>query len=444
MVGIEIRLQKNKKAAMSRQEVLKQIWDTQGPDALLKILEREPAAREIGIVEELRREAEELTPYKSSAAERLVKIAEAIEGFRKDIDRFAHVETVGELLEAYKARPFCHASNFNRLLGAFWLDAIRDRNTVMIANLRRAMKVLSDVYVAIQEIPASRQLKTKDWARKIVESKILSDPNFHQFLDARAHFLAKQKNPHAETFAQLAVYIRTCSRIAPSIVQIEDRDNGKPMNGPIKVHIPVSPDHAELWFLVSGDFGKLAERLAEEVASGSRTIQSCMDEAAQYAARNPSPTQLDAGDDEKTIEIFLASAFLEHLLRLSKPPVIVGALEAYARLAQTRHWTTAEKRGIFVLHYTKAVLNYWRYVDSPLPLLRKCADLIHETLQSIDETTPRLLRDLWVTRARLLENVGFWEPEVYTEAIEAYEHALSVTKVKHEAEARGRALTDYA
>jgi hypothetical protein len=444
MVGIEIRLQKITKTAVSRQEVLKQIWDTQGPDALLKILEREPAARESGIVEELRREAEDLSPYNTSAAERLVKIAEAIEDFRKDIDRFARVEKVGDLLDAYKARPFCHASNFNRLLGVFWLDALRNGDAAMVANLRRAMKVLSNIYAAVDEIQNSRQLDPKDWARKIVSGKILSDPYFHQFLDSRAHFLATQKNPHAEGFAQLAVYIRTCSRVAPSIVQIQDRDRGIPMDGPINIHIPVSADDAELWFLVSRDFGKLAARLAEEVASGSRTIQSCMDEAAQYVARHPSPTQLDAGDDEKTIEVFLASAFLEHLLRLSKPPVIVGALEAYAGLAQTGHWTTAEKRGIFVLHYTKAVLNYWRYVESPLPLLRKCADIIQETLRSIDETTPRLLRDLWVTRARLLENAGFWEPEVYTEAIEAYEHALSVAKVKHEAEARGRALTDYA
>src|SRR2546430_10337247 len=105
MVGIEIRLQEITKTAVSRQEVLKQIWDTQGPDALLKILEHEPAARESGIVEELRWEAEDLSPYKSSAAERLVEIAKAIEGFRKDIDRFARVETVGDLLEAYKARP---------------------------------------------------------------------------------------------------------------------------------------------------------------------------------------------------------------------------------------------------------------------------------------------------------------------------------------------------
>ena len=432
------------KTAATRQEVLKQIWDTKGPDSLLRILEREPVARESGIAEELRREAEEISPYNASAAEHLVLIAEEIEGIRKDIGRVALVETVGDLLEVYKSRPFCHSSNFNRLLGVFWLDARRNGDAVMVANLRRAMKVLSDIYVAVHQIQASTDLDRKVWARQIVASKILSDPNFHRFLDARAHFLAEQKNPHAEDFAKVAVYIRTCSRVAPSIVQLEDREMGLKMDGPIKVRIPVSADQAELWFLISKDFGKLAALLADEVDSGSRTIESCMDEAAQYAARNPSPNQIDGGDDEKTIEVLLASAFLEHLLRLSKPAVIVRALEAYSRLSQTGHWNTAEKRAIFVLHYAKAVLNYWRYLDPPLPRLRECADLIQETLRTVDETTPRLLRDLWLTRARILENIGFWEPDAYTEAIAAYEQGLSVAKVKHEAEARGRALTDYA
>jgi hypothetical protein len=235
-----------KNSHASKQEVLKQIWETQGPDALLKILEREPAARENGIAEELRKEAAELALYQSSSVERLVEMAEAIDGFRESVDRFARVETVGDLLELYKARPLCHGSNFNRLLGAFWLDALRDGDAAMIANLRRAMKVLSSVYAAIQEIATSGRLKTEDWARRIVASDILSDPEFHEFLDSRAHFLAKQKNPNAETFAKLAAYIRTCSRVSPSIVQIKDRKDGAIAEGPIKIHIPVSPDQAEL------------------------------------------------------------------------------------------------------------------------------------------------------------------------------------------------------
>jgi len=339
MTNITSRLQAIKATSASRQEVLKQIWKTRGPDALFRLLEREPAARENGIAEELRGEASELALYQTSAVERLVEMAEAIEGFREAVDRFACVETMADLLEAYKARPLCHGTNFNRLVGAFWLDALRDGDTTMVANLRRAMRVLSKVYAAMQEISTSGRLKPEDWARKIVASEILRDPKFHEFIDSRAHFLATQNNPHAEAFAKLATFIRTCSRVAPGIVQMKDRNDGAPIEGPIKVHIPVSPEHAELWFLVSRDFGKLAEGLANDVASGSRTIQNCMDEAAQFAARNPSPHQLDAGDDEKTIEIFLASAFLEQLLRLSKPPVIVDALEAYARLSETGYWS---------------------------------------------------------------------------------------------------------
>jgi len=444
MVGIESRLQEIRKTAASRQEVLKQIWETRGPDALFKILEHEPAAREDGIAEELRKEAAELALYQSSSVERLIEMAEAIEGWHEDVERFARVGSVGDLLEAYRARPLCHGSNFNRLVGAFWLDALRNGEAARLVDLRRAAKVLSRVYTAIQEIAKSGRLSKEDWARTIVASDILGDPKFHEFLDSRAHFLAKQKDSNAETFAKLAAYIRTCSRVAPSIVKIKDRDNGVPIERPIKVHIPVSPDQAELWFLVSREFGRLAETLSNDVASGARTIQSSMDEAAQHLARNPSPHQLDAGDNEKTIEVFLASAFLEHLMRLSKPPVIVGALEAYAGLSESVHWPTAEKRAIFVLHYTKAVLNYWRYVKTPLTILKDSAELIRETLGTVDESTPRLFRDLWVTRARLLENVGFWEPEAYSDSLGAYERALEVAKVKHEAESRGLILTDHA
>jgi hypothetical protein len=39
MTGIESRLQAMMATAASRQEVLKQIWITQGPDALFRILE---------------------------------------------------------------------------------------------------------------------------------------------------------------------------------------------------------------------------------------------------------------------------------------------------------------------------------------------------------------------------------------------------------------------
>lgn len=77
--------------------------------------------------------------------------------------------------------------------------------------------------------------------------------------------------------------------------------------------------------------------------------------------------------------------------------------------------------------------------------MKEIADLIEDTLPTVEEEkSPPLMRDHWLTRGRFLENVGFWEPEAYPLAIAAYERGLSIAKAKHEPEARGRALTDYA
>src|ERR1035437_1921108 len=373
-------------SATSRQDVLKQLWDTPGPRSVWEILERDSAARESGISEELRREAEGVTQFNSSAAQRLVRIAEEIERIRGSIDRFAAIETVTDLLDLYRSHPFCHTTNFNRILGVFWLDTLRNGETVTTANMRRAMKLLSNIYVAVNLIKTSKQMDPKQWARTIQESEILGDPSFHQFLDERAYFAAEHGNPSAEGFAQMASYIRTCSKLAPGITQVEKHLSGKKQNeGPIKVRIPVSPEQAELWFLVSKNFGKFAAGLAEEVGSGARTINGCMQEASKFEARNPSPSRLLTDDDEQTIETFYASAFLEHLLRLSKPSVIPQAIETYSRLLTTGHWNTVEKRAVFVLHYTKAVLNYWRYLEKPLLHLIESADLIKDTLPAVEE-----------------------------------------------------------
>jgi hypothetical protein len=233
------------KSATSRQDVLKQLWDSPGPSTLWQILEREPAARESGVSEEVRREAEDVYRFNSSAAEHLVLIAKEIERIRDNIDRFAAIETVSDLLDLYRSRPICHSSNFNRLLGVFWLDALRIGEPATIANMRRGMKLLSNIYVAVNLIKHAKEMDPKEWARTIQADAILDDLSFHQFLNERAHFLAKQGNPLAEGFAQMATYIRTCSRLAPGITRIDERNSGGKVDGPIRVHIPVSADQAE-------------------------------------------------------------------------------------------------------------------------------------------------------------------------------------------------------
>jgi CHAT domain-containing protein len=98
-----------------------------------------------------------------------------------------------------------------------------------------------------------------------------------------------------------------------------------------------------------------------------------------------------------------------------------------------------------VLRYAKAVLNHWRYVPDPQNRLDEVADLIAKTLHLVDPAeSPRLTRDLWFVRARLLENIGIWKPGAYEDAANSYQRGLNVPNIAFELEVRGMALTDYA
>ena len=100
--------------------------------------------------EELRREAEEISRSILQQESVFSLIVEEIERIRGSIDRFAAIETMDDLVKVYQAQPFCHSTNFNRLLGAFWLDALQNGDTVMTANIHtshrpRAERVARDL-----------------------------------------------------------------------------------------------------------------------------------------------------------------------------------------------------------------------------------------------------------------------------------------------------------
>ena len=176
----------------SRQQVLQQLWDAPIPHAVWVILEREAAARADDIAAELRREAEAVAIVNPSLSKRLSQIADEVDEVHDSVDRFAAIQNLTDLVALYRRYPVCHLGTFNRLLGAFWLDALRDGKTARVENLRHAMKLLSNIYVAVSLIQSANQMDSAVWAETIQDSEILCDPSFHEFLDERARFAAKQ------------------------------------------------------------------------------------------------------------------------------------------------------------------------------------------------------------------------------------------------------------
>lgn len=430
----------------SRQRVLKQLWDASNPHAVWVILEREAAARADGIAAELRREAEAVAIVNPGPSKRLGQVADEVDKVQDVVERFAAIRNLAELVALYRKYPICHSATFNRLLGAFWLDAMRDGGTAKVGMFRHAMKLLSSIYSAVSLIQRSRQMDPAIWTETIQNSEILRNPSFHLFLDQRARFAADHAHTSAEAFARLASYIRWCCKLAGIMTHLRQKATSDTHNeAEITICIPVSPDQAELWFLVSTQFAELAADLADKVNSGALALADAIQQVSDF---RPEDDVLEIGSKsigERTKRTYYSSAFLEHLLRRSGPTVISQALDAYYGLLNTAQWDKDDERGTFILRCAKALLSYWRYLSDPIPRITGMASEIEDVLPLIEsERSPRLTRDLWFALARLLENMGIWQPEAYHRAAKAYEHGLSVSAVKHELEARGMALTDYA
>lgn len=426
----------------SRQVILRQLWNSSGPREVWEILAHESEARGIDIVAELRSESDSCALVNPDLAKHLHRIAEQVERVHESINRFVAINEMSDLLALHRDFPFCWLRHFNRLLGTFWIDALKSGNTARIDAFRRALRLLRDVYVAVHWLQRGPQLGMDSWTKRIRENPMLCDPSFHAFLDERARFAAKNGDPSAESVAQMASYMRHCCKVVATITQLQDDRIG---GEHVRIRLPLPPDWAELWFLVSEEFSRAMNAIAEQVNRGTQTLESAVRDAVRMGPQDEKNSVLQNEEDSESRNTLYASAFLEHLLRLAKPSVIHQAIDGYRDLAHTGHWTSPESRSTFVLRYTKALLNHWRYLPDPLIRLQDAVGLIDGALPSVDASvSPRLRRDLLFTRARLLENVGTWQPSAYESAAKDYADGLAVPSVKHELEARGRALTDYA
>jgi len=138
------------------------------------------------------------------------------------VDQFATVTNMAELLNVYKSYEFTWTGKFNLILGGFWSDALQRGDQPRIQGLRRGMKLLQNVYVAVHETMEPKGKGEDSWTKKLRSSPLLCDPSFHEFLDRRALFAGKHNHPSAGGFAEMAKYLRFCCKMATAITKIEE------------------------------------------------------------------------------------------------------------------------------------------------------------------------------------------------------------------------------
>ncbi len=407
---------------------------------------REPAARAADIATELLHEADACRQINPNLAGRLEEMGQAVAQVHTCVDRFAAVTNMAELLDVHKSYEFTWTKKFNLILGGFWSDALSSADVLRIQGLRRGLKLLQSVYVAVHETAEPKGKGEDSWTKKLQSSPLLCDPSFHEFLDRRALFAGKHNHPSAEGFTEMANYLRFCCKMATAITKMEEHmASGDDGDGSVEIKLPLKPEQADLWFAISEEFFEAASELAKQVNEKALTLRDAVAAVVQFELPEGQHFARQEKENNQTTATFFASAFLEHLLLVGNAESRVNALEHYHDLLTTGHWSSEEARATFVLRYAKVVLNHWRYVPEPQNHLHEVSDLIAKTLPSVDPAkSPRLTRDLWIVRARLLENIGIWEPDTYEDAADSYQRGLDVPNIAFELEARGMALTDYA
>jgi len=395
---------------------------------------REPDARSADLALELRNESAACALLNPELASRLTQMANLVQQVHTSINRFAAINGIGDLLALHKDFPFCWSARFNRLLGAFWGDALRGADTERKNALRRALRFLRDVYVTVHSIRELSSGDIESWTMRVNANPLLCDGNFHKFLDERAHFAASIGDISAEPFAQIASYMRMWCKTVSAITKLE---RISPTEEEVPLRLPLPPDRAELWFIVTVEFSKEMLNIAEEVNRGTQTLEAAIETAVRVGPKEEA--------DSDWTDTFYTAAFLEHLLRVASHDTAGRAIIRYRSLVNTGRWHSQESRATFVLRYSKALLEHWRVLEDPLSRLEDATGLIGNAITLIDvSVSPRLMRDLFFARARLFENIGIWQPSAYELAAEDYSRGLGVSNVAHELEARGLALTDYA
>lgn len=429
-----------------RQAVLEQIWNSKGYDDLWNIMGSEAAARAGDIAPELLRQADDCRQLNPDLASRLGQMAKAVTEVHTCVDQFSAATNMADLLKVHTSYAFAYTGKFNRILGGFWSDALKSGDQARISSLRKGLKLLQSVYVAVHETADPKGKGEKAWTEKLKAHPLLCNRDFQEFLDKRALFAGKHNHPSASSFAKMADYLRFCCKMAVAITKMEEQvAAGGSEDGYVEIKLPLAPERADLWFAISPEFSEQAFSLAERVKDKSLSLGDAVSEIVQFKLPDGELFAPQQKENDRTTATYFTSAFLEHLLLVGDTDSRVTALAFYREMLQTGHWSSDEARATSVLRYAKALLNHWRYVDDPQDRLRAGCTLIDATLPSVDPVkSPRLTRDLWIVRARLLENIGIWAPAAYEDAAASYQKGLDVPNIAFELEARGMALTDYA
>jgi tetratricopeptide (TPR) repeat protein len=297
-------------------------------------------------------------------------------------------------------------------------------------------RALSEGFKSVQSLLSCSAEEVADFLAARV---MLCDPAFHDLLDLRARLAIRADElGDAQNIRGAREYLINICRLVHRASElpkaaIDGKDN--------LIRWPSSSEQAEMWFLMSREFSETCINLAQKVVIGEQPL-----DAAVTAACCAFSQQME---ERKRIPIVHAiAAFYEFVLMTEgSNSLFETTLRRYRALLDSEEYIQMgeEEQSTLSLRYAKALQRHWRKFAEPISQLRDAVEILGQRIPATDpERSPRLLRDLYFTRARHLENLALWSPAEYATAEDNYVCGLSVLGAAHEIEARGMALSDLA
>lgn len=309
------------------------------------------------------------------------------------------------------------------VVGSAAMHACAGHNHVRWRNLRAAISNAVQADRRVRSLNRLMRLSASDVARRLRRLSQLRDPYFHRWLELAAAVSGEPQHASAYLGARESIVAMTNAVETPILEQVATETG-------VRIAFRADPASVLTWYLADAELNEVIEPLLCEVIQRKRGLAESL-------------TDSRLNSDDVDYRAFRASAFLEQLIRLDDDFVVV-ALAHYESLLD---YVAIEPRShsTLILHFAVATLAHFRRLVSPMEALRRADRFCELALQPITPArSPRLIRDLHFTRARVLENLSAESPEEVNHAVRAIKAGLAIAASAHERDARGRALGDLA
>ncbi|WP_394844957.1 CHAT domain-containing protein [Pendulispora brunnea] len=406
--------------------IMDEVRDAPSPNALLELLVRERSLRHDAalndLAEKLARDAAQesdspLGDYRSQQAGFVAEL-------RDTIEETLRADSLALLVAVYEGRQVLFTESFWPLMRALASDASTAGDARREHAFARVLAVYDTLVRALDQISTLRDQSPDELSVSLRPGTIYSDPAFHKWLSVRCRAAACAGSELAPRIAQLREWLVTLCRVTESRANVSGASDGR-------FSLYASGDMAEAWLIMRPDLHAPFDALLSRVSAGELTVEQAVAAAIADFAR-----------DEDSAP-FYGAYFLERALRWSGGALLTPALDEYRVLCDRPG--EAAIRATTTLRYGTALVLYWRPAGQGQVALEDAEARLASARGTVSpKTSPRLVRDLHFARARLLENVAIWTPDRLAEARAEFEAGLSVERVAHEREPRGRALGGLA